>query len=82
MPLTKLSLAGNNLIIPVQGEFGHSDILAGDGKIANPFLQCIWLFDQLNLGPTSYGVLELTVYSFLILMLSITILLYLLSQTL
>jgi hypothetical protein len=76
MSQTKLSLAGNNLIIPVQGEFGWQR----ENHLT--FLQCICLFDQLNLGPTSYGVLELTVYSFLILMLSITILLYLLSQTL
>jgi hypothetical protein len=41
MPQAKLSLAGNNLIIPGQGEFGVSDIPAGDGKIANLFLQCI-----------------------------------------
>ncbi len=37
MSLTKLSLAGKNLIIPGQGEFGYTDIPAGDGKIANPF---------------------------------------------
>jgi hypothetical protein len=36
MSLTKPSLAGNNLIIPGQGEFG-SDIPAGDGKIDNLF---------------------------------------------
>jgi hypothetical protein len=36
MSLIKLSLDGNNLIIPVQGEF-DSDILAGDGKIINLF---------------------------------------------
>jgi hypothetical protein len=39
MSLKKLSLAGNNLIIPDQGEFGK-DIPAGDGKISNLFLQC------------------------------------------
>jgi hypothetical protein len=33
MSLTKLSLVGNNLIIPGQGEFGYSDIPAGVGKI-------------------------------------------------
>ncbi len=34
--LTKLSLGGNDLINPGQGEFGYSDIkTAGDGKIAN-----------------------------------------------
>jgi hypothetical protein len=38
MSLTKLSLAGNNLIIPGQREF---DIPAGDGKTANLFSQCI-----------------------------------------
>ncbi len=38
MSLTKLSQDGKNLIIPAQGEFG--DILAGDGKIVNLFLQC------------------------------------------
>ncbi len=36
----KLPLARNNLIIPGQGEFGVSDIPAGDGKISNLFLQC------------------------------------------
>ena len=35
MSLTKLSLAGNNLIISGQEEFGY--IQAGDGKIANLF---------------------------------------------
>jgi hypothetical protein len=35
MSLTKLFLAGNNLIIPGQGKFG--DIPAGDGKIFNIF---------------------------------------------
>jgi hypothetical protein len=30
--IIKLSLAGNNLIIPRQGEFGYSDIPAGSGK--------------------------------------------------
>jgi hypothetical protein len=39
MSLTNLFLAGNILIIPRQGEFGY-DIPAGDGKIANFFLQC------------------------------------------
>ena len=37
MSLSKLSLAGNNLIIPVQRKFGYSDMPAGDGKITNPF---------------------------------------------
>jgi hypothetical protein len=36
MSLTKLSLAGINLIIPGQGEFG-SDIPAGHGKIVKLF---------------------------------------------
>ncbi len=40
MSLTKLSLAGTILIITGHGEFGYSDIPAGDGKIANLFLQC------------------------------------------
>ncbi len=39
MSLTKLSLAGKNLNIPGQGEFG-CDIPAGDGKTLYPFLQC------------------------------------------
>ncbi len=40
MSQTKLSLAGNNYIIPRQGEFSViSDIPAGDGKIANLFVQ-------------------------------------------
>ncbi len=39
MSLTKLSLAGNNIIIPAR-ESLVSDIPAGDGKIVNPFLQC------------------------------------------
>jgi hypothetical protein len=38
MSLTKLSLARKNLIIPDQGEFLVTDIPAGDGKIAKPFL--------------------------------------------
>jgi hypothetical protein len=37
--LTKLSLAGNNLIFHAR-ESVVSDILARDGKIANLFLQC------------------------------------------
>jgi hypothetical protein len=37
MSLTKLSLAGNNLIIPGQEEFDYSDIPAGDGKNDNLF---------------------------------------------
>ncbi len=55
MSLTKLSLAGNYLIIPGQGEFMVSDIPAGNGKSltffysasvytaypkSNQFLQC------------------------------------------
>ncbi len=35
MSLAKLSLMGNTVIIPGQGEFGYSDILAGDVKIVN-----------------------------------------------
>jgi hypothetical protein len=42
MTLTKLSLDGNNLNIPGQGEESlASDISAGDGKIVNFFLQCM-----------------------------------------
>jgi hypothetical protein len=42
MSLTKLSLSGNNLIIPGQGEFGYSDIPA------NLFLQCmVWTTQKL-----------------------------------
>jgi hypothetical protein len=44
MLLTKHSLAGNNLvnlIIPGQGEFGYSDIPAGDGKIGNLFYSAV-----------------------------------------
>jgi hypothetical protein len=37
MSLTKLSLTGNNFIIPGQGEFGVSDNSAGDGKNDNLF---------------------------------------------
>jgi hypothetical protein len=36
----------------------------------------------LNLGVSSWSILELTVYSIILAMLSLTILLYLLSQTL
>ncbi len=36
----QLSLAGNNLIIPGQGDFGYSHIPVGDGKNDNLFLQC------------------------------------------
>ncbi len=39
MPLTKLSLAGNNLNFP-SSESLVSDIPAGDGKIIDLFLQC------------------------------------------
>jgi hypothetical protein len=39
MSLTKLSLGGNNSIIPRQGEF-VIDIPAVDGKTAKLFLQC------------------------------------------
>jgi hypothetical protein len=39
MSLTKLFLGGNNLIFPAR-ESLVSDIQAGDGKIANLFLQC------------------------------------------
>jgi hypothetical protein len=42
MSLTKLSLAGINLFIPGQGEFGNSDIPAGYRKIANLLLQCMY----------------------------------------
>ncbi len=42
MSLIELSLDGNNLIIPAQGEFVHlNPIPSGDGKIVNLFLQCI-----------------------------------------
>jgi hypothetical protein len=40
MLLNKLSLAGNYSIIPGQGEFGYSDIPAGDGKNDKLYLQC------------------------------------------
>jgi hypothetical protein len=40
MSFTKLSLGGNNLIIPAQGEFGKADVPAGDGNVANLFLRC------------------------------------------
>ncbi len=40
----KLSLAGKNLIIPGQGEFGKCyHILAGEGKTATFFLQCNYI---------------------------------------
>ncbi len=38
MPLPKLSLGGNNLTIPGQGEFGNWH--PGWGKTTKPFLQC------------------------------------------
>jgi hypothetical protein len=42
LSLTELSLAGNNLIFPGQGEFDILyDIPAGDGKIDYLFLQCM-----------------------------------------
>jgi hypothetical protein len=41
MSPTKLSLAGNNLVFPAR-ESLVSDITAGDGKIANHLLQCIF----------------------------------------
>jgi hypothetical protein len=37
MSLIKLSLVGNNSIIPGHGESGYSDIPAGDWKISNLF---------------------------------------------
>ncbi len=46
MSLTKPSLAGNNLLIPRQGEFGYSDIPAADGKTSKLFLQCTDLIDM------------------------------------
>ncbi len=51
MSLTKLSLAGNNLIISGQGQFVH-DISVGDGKIANLFLQCSWATPLHRAGPS------------------------------
>jgi hypothetical protein len=45
MWLTKLSLAGNNLIIPGQGEL-LSDIPAGDGKTGNLFLPCSYSYSR------------------------------------
>jgi hypothetical protein len=43
MSLTKLSLAGKKSIIPGAVESLVSDIPAGEGKIANLFLQCVML---------------------------------------
>ncbi len=43
MSLTKLSLAGNSLIIPAR-ESLVSDFPVGNGKIVNLFLQCICLY--------------------------------------
>jgi hypothetical protein len=40
MSLTKLSLAGNNLIISGHGEFGKSTSRLGTGKSTTFFLQC------------------------------------------
>jgi hypothetical protein len=37
MSLTKLFQVGNNLIVTGQGQFGYSDIPAGDGKISHLF---------------------------------------------
>jgi hypothetical protein len=42
------TLPGRGTIIPGQGEFGYSGVPAGDGKIANLFLQCTPLL-QLDL---------------------------------
>jgi hypothetical protein len=44
MSLTKLSLAGKNSIIPSQGEFGFSNIPAGDERIANSVSTIVKLF--------------------------------------
>ncbi len=42
MSLIKLSLDGNNLIIPAPGRvWSVHDIPAGEGKIVNHFLQCV-----------------------------------------
>jgi hypothetical protein len=53
MSVTKLSLVGNNQIIPYQGEF---DIPAGDGKTSNLLLQCssILTMDLQTLGIYEY----------------------------
>jgi hypothetical protein len=48
MSLTKLSLAGTNLIIPGQGEFGISDIPAGDGKTCNLFYSAVYPLEAKN----------------------------------
>jgi hypothetical protein len=42
LTVTKLSLAGNNIIIPGQGEFGV--IPTGDGKIDILFYSVSWQF--------------------------------------
>jgi hypothetical protein len=55
MSLTKLSLAGNNLVIPVQSLV--SDIPAGDGKIYNLFLQCTASCPLLSHGPINILIL-------------------------
>ncbi len=46
MSLTKLSLGGNDLIIPAPRESLVSDIPAGDGNVANLFLQCSLQFSS------------------------------------
>jgi hypothetical protein len=53
MSLTKLYLAGNNLIFPRQGEFGYSDCLAEDGKIANLFFT-VNINNKICLGQEQY----------------------------
>jgi hypothetical protein len=51
MALTKLNLAGNNLIIfPARESLVTGDIPAGDGKIANLYLQCTRLLFVWGLG--------------------------------
>jgi hypothetical protein len=56
MLLTKLSLAGNPLIIPGQGLFGYSDIPAGDSKIANLFNSVSFGIGRRNVPSITYKI--------------------------
>jgi hypothetical protein len=56
MSLTKLSLAGNNLINPGQGDFGYSDIPAVDRKNSNLFYSaCTYFLNVLTKNGLKVG---------------------------
>jgi hypothetical protein len=54
MSLIKLFLGGNNLVFSPPRESLVSDIPAGDGKMANSFLQCICSCNKSTLVQAGY----------------------------